>query len=302
MEFTQLQPDLQQWIRDAIERGQSLAAMMDALLKAGYQPAIERAVQQCLAIQGLADQDADVRATADVAGERGPANAQEDGKRFRLFELGANRVDLGDRQVEVLLAMGQPNVVLFGNLLCDWECDALIEMSRPQLKPSRVVNAEKGTYDLESDVRTSSGTFFRRGETPLVAAIESRLSRLLGVTESRGEPLQILHYLPGAEYRPHYDFFDPARPGNQHVLAMGGQRVGTFILYLNDVNIGGSTVFPKIGLDILPKKGCGLFFSYADDTGGLDYRTLHGGSPVVEGEKWIATKWLRLGDYVARGD
>ncbi|WP_220446143.1 2OG-Fe(II) oxygenase [Microbulbifer harenosus] len=301
MEFAQLQPDLQQWIRDAIKRGQSLAAMMDALLKAGYRPEIERAVQQCLASQDLADHETGA-VTAEAAAEHGSATAVEDGKRFRLFELSANCIDLNDRQVEVLLAMRQPNVVLFGNLLCDWECDALIESSRPKLTPSRVVNADKGTYELKRDVRTSSGAFFQRGETPLVAAIESRLSRLLGVAESRGEPLQILHYPPGAEYRPHYDFFDPARPGNQRVLSMGGQRVGTLIIYLNDVKAGGSTVFPKIGLDILPKKGCGLFFSYADDAGGLDYQTLHGGSPVVAGEKWIATKWLRLGDYLARSD
>ncbi|WOX05847.1 2OG-Fe(II) oxygenase [Microbulbifer pacificus] len=220
----------------------------------------------------------------------------DDGARFRIFEASSNQVALGDRQVDVLLAMRQPNVILFGNLLSHWECDALIEMSRPHMARSRVVNSEIGTFDLE-DVRTSSGTHFRKRETPLIAAVESRIAQLLGVPEERGEPLQILNYQAGAEYRPHYDFFDPERPGNREVLAMGGQRVGTMIMYLNDVDAGGSTIFPKLGLDILPKKGCGLFFSYANDEGDLDYLTLHGGSPVLQGEKWIASKWLRLGEF-----
>lgn len=247
MEFTELQPDQQQRVRNRFSANQN---------------------------------------------ERAPDNAA----RFRLFEPSSNQISLGDRQIDVLLAMRQPNVILFGNLLSDWECDALIEMSRPHMAPSRVVNSEVGTFDLE-DVRTSSGTHFRKRETPLIAAIESRIAQLLGVPEERGEPLQILNYQAGAEYRPHYDFFDPERPGNHEVLAMGGQRVGTMIMYLNDVDTGGATVFPKLGLEILPKKGCGLFFSYANDAGDLDCRTLHGGSPVLRGEKWIATKWLRLREF-----
>ncbi|WP_158681745.1 2OG-Fe(II) oxygenase [Microbulbifer pacificus] len=305
MEFAELQPDLQKWIRDAVRNGQQLTVMVDALLKAGYQPSIEHAVRQYISdpeINLREGQGASLRKDAfdGVQGVQGDGLC-DDGSRFRLFEPVSNRIKLGDRQVDILLSMRQPNVILFGNLLADWECDALIEMSRPQMAPSRVVNSENGAYDLR-DVRTSFGTYFKTRETPLVAAIEARISHLLGVPESRGEPLQILHYQPGAEYRPHYDFFNPEHPGNSRVLSMGGQRMGTVIMYLNDVVSGGSTVFPRLNLDILPRKGCGLFFSYANDQGDLDYQTLHGGSPVLEGEKWIATKWLRLGDFVGRSE
>lgn len=295
MEFAELQPDLQQWMRNMVRTGHDQSKVMDALLKAGYQPSIARAVEQCIASHATGDKE--VFPTPSPA-ESKPIERDEagDSARFRIFDPKSNRYDLGDRQVDVLLALRQPNIVLFGNLLSVNECDALVEMSRARLEPSRIVNSERGTFDL-GEARTSEGTHFERAANPLIADLEARFERLLGVPGTRGEPLQVLHYSKGAEYRPHFDFFNPEKPGNQHSLARGGQRVGTLILYLNDVEAGGSTVFPRIALDVLPKKGCGLFFSYANTAGELDRNTLHGGSPVLAGEKWIATKWFRLGEY-----
>lgn len=292
MEFAQLQPDLQDWIRNAVGAGQDLPSMTDALLKAGYQPAISEALEEYLA-------DVDRWNRDDTVNERG--SEESNSARFRIFNHTENTLWVEDREVQVLLNLNKPNVTLFGNLLSNNECDALVEMSRQQLNPSRVVNAEKGSFDLE-EARTSFGTHFKRGANPLIATVEARISRLLNLPVTRGEPLQVLHYSPGAEYKPHYDYFSPAKPGNQRILSTGGQRIATLILYLNDVEAGGSTVFPKVGLDILPRKGCGLFFSYADEGTGLDDLSFHGGSPVLAGEKWIATKWLRQRDYVVRGD
>ena len=306
MKFAELQPDLQQWMQDVAQRGHSQSMMMDALLKAGYQPSIEGAVAECIAAQseaaGLARvPDHSARQSANTVAQGNPAgpadkSESDSADRFRIFHPDKNLYDLGDRQVEILLAMRQPNIVLFGNLLSDSECDALIDMSRPHLTPSRLVNSESGSFDI-GGARTSYGTYFERGATPMITDIEDRIERLLGVPKCRGEAMQILHYKPGAEYQPHFDFFNPEKPGSQRILARGGQRVGTLIMYLNDVEAGGSTVFPKVSLDVLPKKGCGLFFSYANAAGDLDRMTLHGGSPVIAGEKWIATKWLRLEEY-----
>lgn len=52
------------------------------------------------------------------------------------------------------------------------------------------------------------------------------------------EPLQILRYQPGEEYRPHYDTL--ARMQNQRVL--------TFLIYLNEDYDGGETLFLRPGL------------------------------------------------------
>jgi prolyl 4-hydroxylase len=109
--------------------------------------------------------------------------------------------------------------------------------------------------------------------------------------EENGEGLQILHYGPGAEYKPHYDYFDPAEPGTPTILRRGGQRVGTIVMYLAEPEKGGGTVFPDVHLEVGPRRGNAVFFSY--ERAHPSTRTLHGGSPVLAGEKWIATKWLR---------
>jgi prolyl 4-hydroxylase len=200
----------------------------------------------------------------------------------------------------MLFVIESPRVVLFGNLLSDEECDWLVRLSRDKLERSSVVNANTGAYDIHPH-RTSSGTYFKRGENELLQRIERRISELVDCPLEQGEPIQVLHYEPGGEYKPHYDYFDPAHPGNQEVLAQGGQRFATLIMYLSDVARGGSTVFPEIGLDVLPRKGHAVYFAYCDDAGALDVRTLHGGSPVASGEKWIATKWFRQQAYVGTG-
>ena len=99
----------------------------------------------------------------------------------------------------------------------------------------------------------------------------------------------MLRYGPGAEYRPHYDYFDPAQPGTPAILKRGGQRVASLVMYLNTPPRGGATVFPDVKLEVAPVKGNAVFFSY--DRPHPMTRTLHGGAPVLEGEKWVATKW-----------
>jgi len=235
-------------------------------------------------------------ALVDAAAAQAATEAAGQESSSRILAGGPNQIDAGDRVVQILMALNAPRVVLFGDLLAPTECEALIEMSRGKLERSNVVDRQTGRYERHPD-RTSEGTYFRRAENELIARIETRIAELTGCPIERGEPIQVLHYNPGTEYKPHFDYFDPADSGNRQVLSMGGQRVATLIMYLNDVQGGGSTVFPEIGLDVLPRRGNAVFFAYSDDQGRLDPRTLHGGSPVAAGEKWIATKWLRQRTY-----
>jgi prolyl 4-hydroxylase len=129
----------------------------------------------------------------------------------------------------------------------------------------------------------------------LVRRIEARIERLFHWPAENGEGVQVLQYRPGAEYKPHYDYFDPAAPGTATILTRGGQRVGTVVMYLNEPEKGGGTTFPDAGLEVYPKRGNALFFSY--DKPHPSTKTLHGGAPVVAGEKWIATKWLREREF-----
>jgi prolyl 4-hydroxylase len=320
MQYESLAHDLKVWLKDNIDRGFAPDMLVQSLRAAGYQPKFARqAVDLAFAKLGssrpepasaAARDDGDTavqerpmttqRATQGAAQSAPQAAAAVDDRQLTASEIiaqTANAIETSDRTVNILLALNAPRVVLFGGFLSDAECDELVALSARKLERSTVVNAATGEYDVHPD-RTSEGTHFTRGENPLIRRIENRISELVSCPVENGEPIQILHYTPGAEYKPHFDFFDPTFEGNDKVLAMGGQRIATLIMYLNDVEAGGSTVFPDVGLDVLPKKGNALYFAYATEDGQLDRRTLHGGSPVGRGEKWIATKWLRERAYV----
>ncbi|TXC65640.1 2-oxoglutarate-dependent dioxygenase [Piscinibacter aquaticus] len=201
---------------------------------------------------------------------------------------------LPDREVRVLMAMRNPRVIVFGGLLSHQECDDLMALAAKRLTRSETVQTDTGASEVNS-ARTSQGMFFDRGENALCQRIEERIAALTQWPVENGEGLQVLKYLPGAEYKPHYDYFDPAQPGTPTILKRGGQRVGTIVMYLNDPEVGGGTTFPDVGLEVAPVKGNAVFFSY--DRAHPVSKTLHGGAPVVAGEKWVATKWLREGVF-----
>ena len=199
-----------------------------------------------------------------------------------------------DREVRVVLAMRDPRVVVFGGLLSHEECDELRALADKRLARSETVQTETGASEVNS-ARTSQGMFFDRGENELCRRIEARIGALLQWPVENGEGIQVLKYLPGAEYKPHYDYFDPAQSGTPSILKRGGQRVATVVMYLNDPVVGGGTTFPDVQLEVAPVKGNAVFFSY--DRAHPSSKSLHGGAPVVEGEKWVATKWLREGVF-----
>jgi prolyl 4-hydroxylase len=209
---------------------------------------------------------------------------------------GANIIHTPDREVKVLLSMKSPRVVLLGDVLSDEECNALVEYGRARLEPSPVISENDEKVRLHEH-RSSRGAMLQRGESELVARIEARIAALTAWPVERGEGLQVLQYEKGNEYRPHFDWFDPSLPGPRKHLERGGQRVATMIMYLSDVEQGGGTSFPEIGLQVQPKKGCAVFFGNTDANGMPDRRTLHAGEPVESGTKVIATKWLREREY-----
>ena len=211
---------------------------------------------------------------------------------FRSLLLAGSspRVWAHDREVSILMSMREPRVVVFGNLLADEECDEMVELADQRLARSHTVDTSTGDSEVNA-ARTSDGMFFSRGEHLVCERLEARLAALVQWPLENGEGLQVLRYRPGAEYKPHYDYFDPREPGTATILKRGGQRVATILMYLNEPARGGGTLFPDVGLEVGPRRGNGVFFSY--DVPHPSSRTKHCGSPVKEGEKWIATKWLR---------
>jgi prolyl 4-hydroxylase len=200
----------------------------------------------------------------------------------------------GDREVGIVVSMFNPRVVVFSGLLSDDECDEIIALARVRLARSETVQTETGSSEV-NEARTSQGMFFERGEHAVCARLEARIAALMSWPIENGEGLQVLRYRPGAEYKPHYDYFDPAQSGTPTILKRGGQRVASIVCYLNTPTRGGATIFPDVQLDVAPVKGNAVFFSY--DRAHPSTRSLHGGAPVIEGEKWVATKWLREGRF-----
>lgn len=275
-------PALRQWIIDQARQGQPPATVVQAMLARGWQEeqAVD-AVQEVL--HGY---------LVEHAREHGlpePTAVPEPMERG-----GPHLLDGGDRRVPVLASLLHPRVVVLGSVLSDEECDELVALARQRLARSETFLLEEGVSQVHEG-RTSEGMFFLRGENELCRRIEARLAALCHWPVENGEGLQVLRYGPGAEYKPHFDYFDPAKPGTRGILQRGGQRVATVVMYLNTPARGGETTFPEAKFDVAPVKGNAVFFSY--DRPHPMTGTLHGGAPVIEGEKWVATKWLRLGAY-----
>ncbi|MFZ5546321.1 MAG: 2OG-Fe(II) oxygenase [Pseudomonadota bacterium] len=282
MSKQQVTPELRQWIVAQAQAGCQPEQVLQAMRSAGWDEDVALQAMENTLRQHLSEH-------ARQHNLPEPSIVPEPDLRDSPGALWA-----GDREVKVVMSMRHPRVVVFGGLLSEQECDELIELSRPRLVRSETVDNATGGSEVNA-ARTSQGMFFQRGENPLCQRIEQRIATLVNWPVENGEGIQILRYSPGAEYKPHHDYFDPAQPGSGTILKRGGQRVGTVVMYLNAPAKGGGTVFPDVNLEVAPVKGNAVFFSY--DRPHPMTRTLHGGSPVIEGEKWVATKWMREGRF-----
>ncbi|THU65763.1 hypothetical protein C4D60_Mb05t07060 [Musa balbisiana] len=195
--------------------------------------------------------------------------------------------ETGEQWTEVL--SWEPRAFLYHNFLSKEECKYLIDLAKPYMKKSTVVDSTTGR-STDSRVRTSSGMFLRRGQDKIIRAIEKRIADFTFIPVEHGEGLQVLHYEVGQKYEPHYDYFvDEFNTRN------GGQRLATLLMYLSDVEEGGETVFPsakvfssslrrytelsecgKKGLSIKPKMGDALLFWSMRPDATLDPSSLHG--------------------------
>ncbi|MET0518804.1 MAG: 2OG-Fe(II) oxygenase [Burkholderiaceae bacterium] len=275
-------PELRRWIVEQAQAGHQPEQVLAAMKSSGWDEAV--------ALQAL-EQTLDGHLV-----EQAKANGLPLHRPVPEPDLAGGRPSIwaGDREVKVLMSLRHPRIVVFGNLLSDEECEAMRASAAARLARSETVATSVDGSEI-NEARTSDGMFFERGENELISRIEARLAALLDWPVDHGEGLQVLRYRPGAEYLPHYDYFDPEHVSTPAILKRGGQRVGTLVMYLNTPAAGGATVFPDIKLDVMPVQGNAVFFSY--DRPHPMTQTLHGGAPVVEGEKWVATKWLREGVF-----
>jgi len=282
-------PDLGRWLTHNLDAGAAPQALMTTMLKQGMN---ERASQAIVA----AYVDARQRGVPVPADSVELPDDAADKPVMRLAPR--TRIVAGDREIAVHSRTNDPVFASLGNVLDAAECQAVIDMARPRLKPSTLVDPTSGR-DIVSDKRTSWGMFFRLEENELIARLDRRLSALMNLPLENGEGLQVLHYPTGAGSDPHYDYLAPTNAANRESVARSGQRVSTLVTYLNDPPEGGQTVFPQLGLAVSPLRSNACYFEYGDDNGRVDPRSLHASAPVTQGEKWVMTKWMRNRRFVS---
>lgn len=176
-----------------------------------------------------------------------------------------------------------PPIVRVPGLFTPDECAYLIDSAGPLFEPARTYNERTGQTFL-NPIRTSDTAAFPWvGENPAIHALNRRIAAISGTAVTQGEPLQILRYQDGQEYKPHVD----AIPGLEN------QRVMTVLVYLNDDFEGGETVFDEAGVTVSAKRGDGILFGNVTADGRPDPATVHAGLPVTRGVKYLASRWIR---------
>ena len=197
--------------------------------------------------------------------------------------------DLGEQVAD------DPIVVVFDDFLSAGECKHIINLARPKMKRGRVTLDEEVAY---SEGRTGSTAWIPHDSTPIVRKIVSRVSELTGLSTRNAESLQVVHYAETQEYKAHHDAWKAGTDRHALRTANGGQRLITALMYLNEVEAGGGTGFPKLKVEVAPIPGRMVLFH---NTTGMIHdvhkKSLHGGLPVHSGEKWACNLWFRELQY-----
>jgi len=188
----------------------------------------------------------------------------------------------------------EPLVAVRNNVISPIECAYLIELAKPHIKRAGVV-LDEGFKPSEG--RTGSNHWLKYDEDDVVKSIGQRIADIVGLPLENAESMQIIHYGPEQEYRPHFDAFNLSLARGQKAAQWGGQRLVTALVYLNKVEGGGATQFPKLGITVPASPGrMVIFHNTTEDISGPHPLSLHAGMPVEAGEKWAFNLWFRHHD------
>jgi len=252
--------------------------------------------QQLLALaddRALAQRVADTVATPATAGATAATTPAGTASPWR--ELAAS-IDLGSwRRAPLPHVLSEdPRVVTFAGLVRPEICEFFVSLTPGRLEPARVYDPQIGKDVVKAHRSNTLANFDLRRVEFAHVLLQSRMSAACGVPVRNMEAPNVLHYAPGEQIVDHFDFVDPSSvPDYAAEVARNGQRVITFLLYLNDDYDGGETSFPKLGFANKGRTGDGIYFVNALPDMQPDLRTLHAGCPTRRGEKWIITQFIR---------
>ena len=188
-----------------------------------------------------------------------------------------------------------PQVWVFDDFLTPDECLRIVELAEPRMDDALVSRLGANTA---SNRRTGQVAWVKHDEDEVVRGLIARVSDLVAVPANHAENLQVIHYGETEEYQSHFDAWDIETDKGKEKTARGGNRAVTALLYLNEVDGGGGTGFPKLDLEIEAIPGRMVIFHNLDEGSSTRHRkSLHGGLPVTVGEKWACNLWFREQPY-----
>ena len=180
----------------------------------------------------------------------------------------------------------RPDIMVFRGLFTPDECDFLVAVAEPTFTASKIFIDE--TRAEAHPLRTSNDAPIHWIiEDPAIHALNRRIAAASGTRYEQAEPLLILRYRPGQEYRKHLDWL----PG------VDNQRFKTALVYLNEDYEGGETEFVQLRFKFRGRKGDAIVFRNTLDDGRADPLTEHAGLPVISGTKYLASRWIRERRY-----
>jgi prolyl 4-hydroxylase len=212
--------------------------------------------------------------------------------REQLLRLGRKvRKRLAANMAVKRIAVDKAELWAVGRFLDTVECGRLMAIIDAVAKPSAAYDT-----DYSTGYRTSYSGDMDPFD-PFVRQIQQRLDSLLGIDHANGETIQGQRYLPGQRFMPHLDWFAPRSSIYESEKVRGGQRAFTAMAYLNAVEEGGETNFPRLGITVAPRAGTLLVWNNADVDGEPNPWTVHSGELVTRGSKYVITKWYRCGRW-----
>lgn len=273
-----------------------LAGLMKAAEEGNPEAITHLAHVQALGIYTPRDLDAAL-ANLERAASLGWPNAQRElqllarngGEDWRALHASID-LDALRKPTDRRVLLERPRVRVFEAFAKQSECDWLVALARGGLSPARVYHDQGATSEVHAGRTNSEAAYDLHASDVVLSVINDRVARATGIPIENFEIGQLLNYQPGQTFARHSDFL---QPGMREEIEARGQRVATFLIYLNEDYDAGETEFTEVNFKFKAHKGDALMFLNVDAEGAPDPMSLHAGLPPTRGEKWVLSLWLR---------
>lgn len=177
------------------------------------------------------------------------------------------------------------------NFLNEEECDFWTKTAKPHVIPSKIFGDQENYRVSKSCVLNS----IQEEEVMLESLkLDVKISNALNLHPSYGEPTEFETFQSGDFFKIHTDYFDVNTFESQQIAIHQGQRTWTFVIYLNETEVGGETIFPALkSVKIKPQKGMAVAWNNLADDARVNEFTAHEEAAVIKGSKNVLTKCFR---------